>query len=428
MTDPANPFADYSIDLMYDFISKHKLRRPIGSEYEYSNLAVGLLGNILADQTDKSYENLMLETIAAPLQMNETRITLSRKMKKNLATGHFESNPVKNWDLPALEGAGAIKSTVHDMLIFLAVHLQFFEHPLKRAMLLTHMPRHDKAGNNRVGLGWHILKGKEGDILWHNGGTGGYSAFAGFVKESGKGVVVLTNSTEPVDDIGLHLLDPSHPLPNVVPHIAIKLREFIDGKGINELTQHYDNLKSEFEDKYDFGEMGINSLGYYYLRRKQFAEAKAIFLLNIRENPTSSNVYDSYAEALMESGDKKEAIIYYKKSLDLNPGNLNAVKMLGQLGEKVQIDVPVVGENVLDTYTGSYQLAPGFIIVITREGNQLYAQATGQLNFPVFPKNETEFYYKVVDAQLVFNRNKSGEVESLTLFQNGMEIVGKKIK
>lgn len=428
MTNPENPFSDYSLDMMYDFISRHKLCRPIGSDYEYSNLGAGLLGNILANHAGKTYEELMLETIARPLQMNETKVTMSRKMKKNLAVGHHENIPVKNWDLPAFEGAGGIKSSTHDMLIFLAANLQLFEHPLRQAMLLTHMPRHNKGGEFSVGLGWHIYEGQQGDVIWHNGGTGGYSTFAGFVKETGKGVVVMTNSTEKVDDIGMLLLNPSHKLPSVVPHIAIKLREHIDKTGVKELVAKYDAFKKEYEDKYDFSESGINSLGYYYLRRKQFEEAKAIFLLNIKEYPASANVYDSYAEALMESGDKQQAILFYKKSLEINPGNLNAIEMLAKIGEQIQIVVPEVSEVVLESYVGTYQLVPGFQIVISRNGTQLEAQATNQQKFPIFPKSETEFYYKVVDAQIVFTKDKNGGVESLTLFQNGREIVGKKIK
>ena len=334
----------------------------------------------------------------------------------------------KNWDLRAFEGAGGIKSSVHNMLIFLAANLQLLDHPLRRAMLLTQMPRHNKSNSFRVGLGWHIVDGKQGDVIWHNGGTGGYSAFAGFVKETGKGVVVLTNSTASVDDIGLRLLDPGHVLPNVVPHIATRLREYIDKEGVKELDTRYESFKNESSGKYDFSEDGINSLGYYYLRRKQFEVAKAVFLLNIKEYPSSANVYDSYAEALMENGEKTAAIDYYKKSLGLNPGNQNAIAMLAKMGVEMEIEIPVIDTLILESYTGTYVLAPGFEIVITRDADQLYAQATGQQAFPIFPQTAIKFFYKVVDAQILFIKNKNGEVESLTLFQNGRNSYGKKIR
>src|SRR5688572_26852104 len=161
-----NPYADYSIEQMYSFLSGYELKRPIGSAYEYSNLAVGLLGHILATHASKSYEDLMISSIASPLEMNETKITLTKKMKKNLAKGHHQNIPVSNWDLPTLAGAGGIRSSVYDMITFLNANLHPENYKLEQAILLTHMPRHDKAGNIRVGLGWHISESNKGDIIW----------------------------------------------------------------------------------------------------------------------------------------------------------------------------------------------------------------------------------------------------------------------
>ena len=79
-----------------------------------------------------------------------------------------------------------------------------------QALELSHKLRHNKAGG--IAMAWHIKKGENGDVIWHNGGTGGYRSFAGFVKETGKGVVLLTNSSAAADDIGFYLLDPGSEL------------------------------------------------------------------------------------------------------------------------------------------------------------------------------------------------------------------------
>jgi len=100
------------------------------------------------------------------------------------------------------------------MAKFISANLGYTQGPLTPAMELSHQARHDKAGM-RIGLGWHIQKGEKGDVYWHNGGTGGYRSFTGFVKETGKGVVVLTNSNAGADDIGFHLLDPGSELKEV---------------------------------------------------------------------------------------------------------------------------------------------------------------------------------------------------------------------
>jgi hypothetical protein len=97
------------------------------------------------------------------------------------------------------------------------------------------------------------------------------------------------------------------------------------------------------------------------------------------------------------------------------------------MGVKLQIEDVEVLETTLDTYVGTYELAPGFNIVITRAGKQLFGQATGQGRFELFAKSDREFYLKVVNAQIIFNINEQAAVESLTLFQNSQEIKGKKI-
>jgi len=106
--DPANPYADYGPAQLYEFLAGHTLRRDPGASYEYSNLGAGLLGHLLARRAGKSYEDVLRERIIDPLGMRDTRITLTDAMKSRLAQGHGpQLEPVKNWDLDALAGAGA---------------------------------------------------------------------------------------------------------------------------------------------------------------------------------------------------------------------------------------------------------------------------------------------------------------------------------
>jgi len=318
VADPSNPYADYTVDSLYAFLSRHELRREIGSEYEYSNLAVGLLGHVLSLRRGVSYEELLRSRILEPLALNETAITLSPSMQERLATGHAAGSPVSNWDIPTLAGAGAIRSTAHDMLRFLAANmnlpdapaeLRTDENPLASGMHQAQEIRADRvAGGMSVGLCWHIRHGNGLESIWHNGGTGGYRSFIGFTRGGDLGVVVLTNSTESVDDIGFHMLDPAYPL--------------------------------------------------------------------VRVEPTSFP------------------------------------------------DEVVVPPDVLESYVGTYQLTPEFAIVITLEDGRLNAQATGQPKFQIFASAENEFFWKVVDAQLTFNRASDGSVSGITLHQNGADLPG----
>jgi D-alanyl-D-alanine-carboxypeptidase/D-alanyl-D-alanine-endopeptidase len=163
-----------------------------------------------------------------------------------------------------------------------------------------------------IALGWHILTKDGHEIVWHNGGTGGYRTFIGYDRASRMGVVVLSNAstTAGVDDIGIHLLNPVSPL------------------------------------------------------------AKA---------PTVH----------------KEA---------------------------------VVDSKVFDGYVGRYALAPTFILTVTREGDQIFAQATGQPKFQIFPESVTDYFLKVVDAQITFVTDDKGRASSLVLHQNGRDVPGKRVE
>ena len=134
-TDPANPYADYDAPKLYEFLSAYTLTRDIGEKYDYSNVGVGLLGHALARKAGLSYEALLRARVLEPLGMKDTTVTLSDDQKKRLATGHNAAlAPVKNWDLDAIAGAGALRSTANDMLKFLAANLELTDTPLKPAM------------------------------------------------------------------------------------------------------------------------------------------------------------------------------------------------------------------------------------------------------------------------------------------------------
>jgi serine-type D-Ala-D-Ala carboxypeptidase/endopeptidase len=214
--DPTNPYADYSVEQMYQFLSSYQLTRDIGSNYEYSNLGGGLLGHVLARRAGMSYEQLVQTRILGPLGMKSSGITLSPSMKARLAVGHNQAlEPVANWDLPTLAGAGALRSTADDMLDFLAANLGYTKTPLASAMAAQIAVRRPTGQPGlEIALGWHVLTGHGHEIVWHNGGTGGYRTYMAYDLKRRVGVVVLSNTstTVGVDDIGLHLMDTDAPL------------------------------------------------------------------------------------------------------------------------------------------------------------------------------------------------------------------------
>ena len=218
----SNPYADYSVEDLYQFLGGYQLTRDIGTQYEYSNLGGGLLGHVLALRAGMEYEALVRARITGPLGMRSTAVALTPDMRARLATGHSSvMQPVANWDLPTLAGAGALRSSTNDLLAFLAAELGYTKTPLAPAMAaMLRVRRPTGVDNLEIALGWHVLRAHGRDIVWHNGGTGGYRTFIGFDPAARIGVVVLSNAGTAAgpDDIGRHLLDPELPLlPRAAP-------------------------------------------------------------------------------------------------------------------------------------------------------------------------------------------------------------------
>ena len=208
--DPRNPYVDYTVERMYEFLSRHELRRDPGEQFEYSNLGVGLLGHVLALRAGKSYERLVKERILDPLDMDHTAITLTPWMNTHLARGHNTAGAVvMNWDVGVLAGAGALRSTMDDMLKFARANLaphRTTRGRLQQVMQRTHAVRAPATNNAFVGMNWIVRRSNGQEVVWHNGGTAGYRTWMGFDKQKGLAAVVLTNSAHGADDLGFELL------------------------------------------------------------------------------------------------------------------------------------------------------------------------------------------------------------------------------
>ena len=270
---------------------------------------------MLARRAGVDYETLVRTRITGPLSMTSTAIALPGALRQRLAAGHNDRGErVPNWDIPTLAGAGAIRSTANDMLILLAAELGYVPSslaPAMKAMLAVRRPT--GVAGLEIALGWHVLSTPAGrEIVWHNGGTGGYRSFIGFDPKARTGVVVLSNmfTSAGVDDIGRHLLDESLPL--MQPPVE-------------------------------------------------------------------------------------------RREVTLTP-------------------------ELLDRYVGRYELAPAFILTVTREGNRLFVQATGQPKFELFATSEREFFLKAVEAQVTFEAEGQERATRLILHQNGAHQPARRIE
>lgn len=212
--DAGNPYANYHVEHLYQFLSECNLQRDIGVEYDYSNLGYGLLGQALALKIGTSWEAAVTEQILRPLGMTDTAVTLPAALRLRLAAGHNASGqPVPNWDIPGMPGMGALRSTANDLLKFLVANMELSSPLLGEALRLTHQPQRQAwSPATMIGLAWQIGHEDHRDIIRHSGSTGGYASFIGFDPVQQIGVIVLANSAVNVFDIGFHLIDQNCPL------------------------------------------------------------------------------------------------------------------------------------------------------------------------------------------------------------------------
>ncbi len=203
-----NPYADYTPRQMFEFLGRYTLKRDIGAEFEYSNLGVGLLGQALSRRAGKSYEALVKERILMPLKMEHSGITLTPWMLAHLAKGHDPLGVVtSNWDVRTFEGAGALRSTMSDMVKFARANLDPSGGRLQRIMQRTHVARRSAGREDMsIAMNWLIRRINGREVVWHNGGTGGYRTWIGFDKSRKVAAIVLTNSAIGHDDLGFELV------------------------------------------------------------------------------------------------------------------------------------------------------------------------------------------------------------------------------
>ncbi len=214
--DDENPYADYTVEQMYDFLSAYQLPRDIGDHYEYSNLGMGLLGHALARAAGMEFAPLLHQRVLAPLRMTSTAIDATPEMQARLALGHdADLMPVANWDLPTLAGAGALKSTVDDLFKLIEMVLEGRPSQLARAFETTLSIRRptDDSGPETA-LGWLVSGDGDNQAILHDGGTGGYRSFLAIMPAKRIGVVGLSNTATEigVNDICAHILDRDNPL------------------------------------------------------------------------------------------------------------------------------------------------------------------------------------------------------------------------
>jgi CubicO group peptidase (beta-lactamase class C family) len=214
----AAPMAAYTQAQLFDFLSGHLPQYAPGTHYEYANLGFGLLGIALARRAGKPYEQLLVERVCNPLGLTHTRLTLSEDMRRRMARGHnLDMKPTEPWELPAIQGAGYVRSTANDLTKFVRACLGLTPTPLNAALArMAATQRPTRLAGTNTGMGWYVTKAEGGDIVWKSGLSMGCNTFIGYSRQRRRGVVLLANFLwRPIDagtiGMGVKMIDPGFP-------------------------------------------------------------------------------------------------------------------------------------------------------------------------------------------------------------------------
>jgi CubicO group peptidase (beta-lactamase class C family) len=397
-----------------------------GERFAYSNSGYLVLGYIIEKVTGKSYKQVLQENILTPLGMLGTGYDHHETLLKNRASGYEKNGRhyvnAHFIDMSVPHAAGAMYSTVEDLYRW--DQALYGNQLLRKENVELLITKHiQSGGSNHYGYGWgigDIPLGNTGErigTIGHGGGINGFNTQITRIP-SDKSFIVLLNNTggaplgEMTSAIAAILYDKSYDLPK--QSVAYSLADRIDKEGLQAAVEFFRNVKDS--KGYYLNEYEMNQTGYEFLQSGKMKEAAAIFKLNTEEFPKSSNVYDSYGEALMTLGNKKEAIENYKKSVRLNPGNENGIKILKDNGIKTDDLIRKVPVAYLKLLEGEYMNIDNneWKIKFDVTEGVLYGNDRGY-RYKILPVGEGEFVNPDDGASLVFDTKDKNAI-TMTLF------------
>lgn len=409
--DPTNPYADYSVEQLYAFLNGYQLTRDIGAQYEYSNLAMGLLGHALGRAKGTNIQTLIRQRILEPLGMGMTSYDRDGAVAEALAKGHNDAGGVvPYWDLTdAVAGAGGLRSNVEDMLVYLRAQLGPPDNDLERAMRVAQQEHHRFSGEMALGLAWSRRTAQGRTLISHGGGTAGFRTMIGFDPERRTGFVMLTNSGGFEDDIGADFLLRGAPL--AIREVPVDRNVLARYVGEYELQPG----RSAFVRLEDDGTMTLRVPNN--VRFRMYPESDSTFF--VKRAPWRVRFTRDGSGGVTGM------------TVDMNGTERNARRIGDRAPTRREEasavrDLPLSAEEMA-RYEGTYTLAAGGRTLDLRvfvQNGRLMAQATGQEAFPLRNQGEHVFIPTFDDeVRLVFTM-ENGRAAGVTLHQGGQAIQG----
>jgi CubicO group peptidase (beta-lactamase class C family) len=401
---------DMSVAQMIDSFKNDPLEFDPGSKWRYNNSGYFLLGAIIEKVSGMPYARFIEQRIFVPLEMSGSayegyeRSPTPRAAGHTGAAGHYEPSMPLSMSLPY--AAGSLVSSVDDLARWDAAVSS--GKLLKSASWQQAFTPYTLVGGapTTYGYGWMLDKLRGEATIGHGGGINGFKTYALRVPAEKVYVAVLTNT-----DSGM-----------VAPEVvATKVAAIAIGKPFREFSEIKLDPASlgafagafKIDDKAsrtfraENGKLLMERSGRSSVVVQPFSEL-GFFVPNTLD----------YMEFTRDAKGEITQLSYYQ-------GDKTSV--LPRIGAATERQVIKVPNAVLDTYLGRYQVSPDLFIDVSRDGDRLFGQATGQPVMELFAMTETLFFTREVNAQVRFNQAADGAPQ-LVLSHQGRNMPGKKIK
>ena len=381
-----------------------------GAGWKYCNSGYFLLGEIVAKVSGKPLADYLREEFFEPIGMKDTGLFRNAAPPADAALGYSFADgkltQALDWDMSWAGGAGALYSTVRDLQLW--NEAIFNRHVLSEASLkaaLTPVTPPRGAQGMRYGFGWALGELRGLALVDHSGGLNGFQSYLVRYPAQKVTIAVLSNALDAPP--GLVPATLAHeiaekflaadlpPAPVVDPKVdpatfATYVGEYDSGTATMTISADTTHIFAQLAGQPRF-EIFPSAPDHFFWK---VIDAQVVFLKNAKGEITAAEHHQ-------------------------NSTSFKAPKLPPALK---------LADAVLDAITGDYDYGRGTVLTITRDGALLSAQLTGQPKFPIYPKSETEFVWRVTPARVEFTKDPDGKVIKATHHQNGATFDAAKIR
>lgn len=401
---------DKTPDAFIPFFKNQPMEFAPGTKWNYNNSGYYLLGYIIEKISGKTYPEYIEENIFKTLGMTNSYYGSDSKIIKNRAAAYGkDANGFVNADPLSMTlpyAAGSLQSTVEDLFKWNQA-LQAYKLVKKETLDKAFTPYVLADGKKTdYGYGWSIGKIQGSTSIQHGGGIPGFLTMGIYLPKEDVFVALFSNC------------DCNSPDESAVKLAALAIGKPFDYKEIKADTVSMKQAIGVYESEGSEEQRIIT-----YVEGKLYSQRNKNIKFEIKPYEKDKYFFESMMNTIEFERNKSGEVVKLIFKGRIEPTEW--IKTNKSIPSIKEIDVD---GRILESYTGDYELGPNFILTVTREGNQLITQATGQGKIEIFAETETKFFVKVMDAQLEFIKNSVGKVEKLILTQGGRKMDAKKIK